>query len=123
MAALNPLAPAQQWFPQRVPLPPNPFNQGRETSFYEAYECCLQDENRAGNDARLLMYSRCLGYLILEAPSPEARHIIANEIIDCVDQQSDLDGLAEFYISHVFRLCMLSSTNFHPFLHFLASSE
>ena len=95
-----------QFFPQRVPLPPNPFDQVQNAS-YDAYKCCLEKEIEAGNNPNLLMYARCLGYLLLEAPTPDAQDFLAHQIIECTTQRTDMDMLAEFYINHLFRLCML----------------
>jgi hypothetical protein len=97
-------------FPSRVPLPQNPFDQANDTPSHDAYQSCLQNEIAAGNDENRLMYARCLGYLLIESPSENARDFIAHQIIDCIIQESSLDLLAAFYINHLFRLCMLFST-------------
>jgi len=108
MAAV-PLVPAPPPFAKLVPLPPNPFDQANNATSYEAYLWCRQSEIEAGTDAKLLMYARCLGYLLLEAPSPEARGIFSDEIIECIVQGADVNLLAEFYIKHLFRLCAFFS--------------
>ena len=96
-----------QSFPQKVPLPPNSFDQVQNAPSYDAYKCCLEKEIEAGNNPNLLMYARCLGYLLLEAPTTDAQDFLAHEIIECATHRTDMDMLAEFYISHLFRLCML----------------
>ena len=91
---------------QRTPLPPNPFNQ---SPCHDAYDCCLQSQNDAGDDVNRLMYARCLGHLLREAPDDSARNVFADVINECVIQGINIDELARFYINYLFRLCMLLS--------------
>jgi hypothetical protein len=111
---------APNFFIQRTPLPPNPFS---KSPCQDAYHCCLQFQNGAGNDVNRLMYARCLGHLLREAPDDSARNILADVINECVIQRINMDELARFYINHLFRLCMLlSAFRCAPFNHILVSS-
>ena len=105
MAAPNP-GPliVQLPFPEEQPLPANSYDQN-DSRIYEAYEQCLLSEAEANaeNDQMGLMYARCLGYLISEAPDDNSRNVIANEILGC--EAVGMDGLAKLYIDHVVRLC------------------
>lgn len=92
-------------FQANVSLPPNPYNQVDNASCYDAYNECLRSENEAGADEKCLMYAPCLGYLILEAPNPNAQVIIAAEILQCMADHDLMARLAEFYINHLFCLC------------------
>jgi len=67
------------------PLPPNPYPQDLNP---EAYDHCLQTQVEAGDDAELLMYARCLGFLIIEAPNIAARDFISHEINECQGDRS-----------------------------------
>jgi len=79
-------------------LVPAPFLQGRSlaqqtTSIahflkpdtHAAYDQCLQNQVEVGDNATLLMYAHCLGFLIIEAPDDAARYLISNKIVkvDC----------------------------------------
>ena len=108
MAALPAPVPLP-YFPQRQDLPPNPFDQATETRFHDAYHQCVQNQVDAGTDEKLLVYARCLGYLILEAPDFDARHLIVEEILECKANHDEMDSLAQLYINHLFRLCELLS--------------
>ena len=96
----------QQPFPEEQPLPGNPYDQN-DSRIYEAYEQCLfsEAEANAENDRMGLMYARCLGYLISEAPDDNSRNVIADEILGCEADSVRMDGLAKLYIDHVVRLC------------------
>jgi len=100
---VDPMMPS---FPQNRQLPINHYPQDSNTTVHDAYDHCLQCEHEAGNDVQLLMYARCLGYLITEAPNDSARDYIAREILTCVGDGEKLNELARFYINHLFRLCM-----------------
>ena len=58
-----------QPFPQGQPLLPNPYHQLDQVNYHEAYNYCLQSEAEAGAGVTRLMFARCPGYLILEAPT------------------------------------------------------
>lgn len=107
MAAPNP-GPliVQPPFPEEQPLPGNPYDPN-DTQIYEAYEQCLLSEAEANaeNDWKGLMYARCLGYLISEAPDHNSRNVIVNEILGCEADSARMDALAKLYIDHVVRLC------------------
>jgi hypothetical protein len=89
-------------FPEHRQLPVNHYPQH---SVHDAYDLCLQHEHEAGNDVQLLMYARCLGYLITEAPTDGARDYIATEILTCMGDGEKMNELARFHINHLFRLC------------------
>ena len=93
-------------YPQCVPLPPNPFDQETETLNHDAYQWCLHYETEAGTVWKSLMYYRCLGYLLLEAPSSAGQAFIADEIIECAKHPNDVGAeLAQFYINHLVNIC------------------
>jgi hypothetical protein len=92
-------------FPECQPLPENPFSVATDTPFHDAYEQCVLNEAGASTNAKLLMYARCLGYLILEAPDDNARNHISHEILRCNGDSDTMNSLAEFYIQRLFRLC------------------
>jgi len=71
MAAVIPVP--FQPFPQRQPLLPNPYHQLDQVNYHEAYNRCLQSEAEAGATVTRLMFARCLGYLILKAPTSAGR--------------------------------------------------
>ena len=107
MAAPNPgQLIVQLPFPEEQPLPENPYDQN-DSRIYEAYEQCLLSEAEANaeNDQMALMYARCLGYLISEAPDDNSRNVVANEILGCEADSVRMDALAKLYIYHVVRLC------------------
>jgi len=54
-----------------------------------------------------LIYARCLGFLIIEAPDDAARDYISHEIMRCEGNGDQMDALAQFYITHLFRLSLL----------------
>ncbi|CAA7265206.1 unnamed protein product [Cyclocybe aegerita] len=89
---------------QAQPLPPNPYIDVVQSALYNAYDQCLQAEWAAGSDLKLLMYARCLGYLIHEAPDDEARCHVSEEILLCERDPESMNLLAQFYIDHLFRL-------------------
>ncbi|KAH9484649.1 hypothetical protein JR316_0004131 [Psilocybe cubensis] len=59
-------------------------------------------EASAGEEKKLLMYARVLGYMILEAPSKSGSLFIAREIIEWRKNKWDLNLLAEFYVHYIF---------------------
>jgi len=80
MAAPNPPLPP----PHNQPLPPNTFHPDNETSSYDAYELCLENESRIdARDTTKLVHARCLGYLLRELPT-DGRKVVAHEILECV---------------------------------------
>jgi len=92
-------------FPQHQPLPSNPYPQDSNSEAHAAYDECLKCQDEAGNDAKLLIYARCLGFLIIEAPDDVARDYISHEIMRCEGNGDQMNALAQFYITHLFRLC------------------
>ena len=106
MAALVPIP--LQPFPQRQPLLPNPYHQLDQVNYHEAYKHCLQCEAEAGTTVTRLMFARCLGYLILEAPTSAGRDMISDEILECKCNRDDMETLAQLYIHHLLRLCELT---------------
>jgi len=73
----------QFFSPRRQPLPGNPYSQTLNSAAHSAYDQCLQREHEAINDVQLL-YTRCLVYLITEAPDDDARDYISIEILACM---------------------------------------
>jgi len=92
MAALVPIP--LQPFPQRQPLLPNPCHQLDQVNYHEAYNRCLQCEAKAGATVTRLMFSHCLGYLILKAPTSAGRDMISDEILECNANRDDMEALA-----------------------------
>ena len=102
MAAPNPPLPP----PHNQPLPPNTFHPDNETSSYDAYELCLENESRIdARDTTKLVHARCLGYLLRELPT-DGRKVVAHEILQCVIRGSDMSELGKFYVERLIRLCM-----------------
>ena len=106
MAAVVPVP--LQPFPQRQPLLPNPYHQLDQVNYHEAYNRCLQSEAKAGATVNRLMFARCLGYLILEAPTSAGRDMISDDILECKGNRDDMEALAQLYINHLLRLCELT---------------
>ncbi|CAA7263957.1 unnamed protein product [Cyclocybe aegerita] len=90
--------------PCKQPLPRNHYRPVNERLIHEAYDQCLQNELEAGNNERFLMWARCLGHLIREAPDTAARTGVAEEINRCNGSRAQMDLLAEFYVNHLIRL-------------------
>jgi hypothetical protein len=108
MAAPNPPLPP----PRNQPLPPNRFHPVNEAPFYDAYDYCLgnESETEARGDTTALADARCLGYLLCELPT-KGQNVVANKILECVSQGSDMNELGKFYVDHLIRLCMLFITS------------
>ncbi|OBZ65317.1 hypothetical protein A0H81_14724 [Grifola frondosa] len=89
------------------PLPPNPYS-GIEKV---AYNTCLYLESLPGWNVETpaetpQLCGRLLGYMILEAPTPEGRRNVATEIQACASASDALDrlaSLAQFYEVHFLR--------------------
>ncbi|GBE84642.1 hypothetical protein SCP_0606210 [Sparassis crispa] len=96
------------------PLPPNPYSGPEEA----AYNTCrhlerlldwsevVSDEVRTSKRTPQLC-GRLLGYMMLEAPTPEGRLNVAREIQTCTsasDTQDRLAALAQFYEHHFIRV-------------------
>jgi len=105
MAAVVPIP--LQPFPQQQPLLPNPYHQLDQVNYHEAYNHCLQSKAEAGTTVTRLMFARCIGYLILEAPTSAGRDIISDEILECKGNRDDMEALAQLYIHHLLCLCEL----------------
>ena len=116
MAAVLPVP--LQPFPQRQPLLPNPYHQLDQVNYHEAYNHCLQCEAEAGTGVTRLMFARCLGYLILEAPTSTGRDMISDEILECNGNRDDMEALARLYINHLLRLC--ESIALYSFAYFIS---
>ena len=110
-------------FPRDQPLPPNPYSQVLNPEIHVAYDQCLQSQVDAGDDVKLLMYARCLGFLIIEAPSDKARDYLSSEITQCGSDVNKMNILAKFYIENLFRLCEFTILDFSYCPHFLSSPE
>lgn len=110
-------------FPRHQPLPSNPYPQDLNSEAHAAYNECLKCQDEAGNGAELLIYARCLGFLIIEAPDDAARDYISHEIMRCEGNSDRMNALAQFYITHLFRLCgslLIILDSHHP-SHFISS--
>jgi hypothetical protein len=94
-------------FPRKQPLPPNPYDQLTDMPSFNSYRQCLLHEMEASatNNELRLIYARCLGYLISEAPTANARDVIGHEITECKADPEKMDKLADLYINHLLRLC------------------
>jgi hypothetical protein len=94
-------------FPRKQPLPPNPYDQLTDMPSFDSYRQCLLHEMEAiaTNNKLRLIYARCLGYLISEAPTTSCRNVIVHEITECKADPNELDELADLYINHLLRLC------------------
>ena len=90
-----------------LPLPPNPYSTMNNLEWHNAYSCCLNIEN--GTRIQI-MQARILGYAMIEAPIDEGRTNVSQDILGCNDDSDKLRGLADLYLSQLFRLCKL--TNF-----------
>lgn len=69
-------------FPHKIPLRMSPtrFDRPDSTLWNRAYDACRRKEAEARKDAKLVIYSRVLGYMLIEAPSAPGRTFIAREI-------------------------------------------
>jgi len=64
------------------------------------------------------MFARCLGYLVLEAPTSACRDMISDEILECKGNRDDMEALARLYINHLLRLC--ESIVLYPFVYLIS---
>ncbi|KAJ8584280.1 hypothetical protein M405DRAFT_747326 [Rhizopogon salebrosus TDB-379] len=88
-----------------TPLSPNTYPEGL---WREGYKICLEFESKAistplpSSDPSCLVCARFLGYMILEAPTDHGRDNISRQIIDCVDEDEQVE-LMKFCIGHLVR--------------------
>ena len=115
MAAVIPIP--LQPFPQRRPLPANPYHQLDQVNYHEAYNCCLQSEAEAGATVTHLMFACCLGYLILEVPTSAGQDMILDKILECKGNRNDIEALAQLYIHHL--LCLCESIVLYSFVYLI----
>jgi len=57
-----------------------------------------------GGQRKRLMYARIVGYLILEAPSDQARIAVGLEVISCEDKEEIL-AIGQHYCDHLLYAC------------------
>lgn len=91
------------------PLPVNLYNQRDQKEVHDAYERCLDLENRHAQvllrgHLPVLVCARLLGYLLRQAPTDEGRKILALEIMRCGDDKA-LQSLASIYDTRFRRVC------------------
>ncbi|KAG8944193.1 hypothetical protein FRC03_002148 [Tulasnella sp. 419] len=85
-----------------------PLNELPPGIVHDAYDACLDLQNRAMNvpqfksDPPVLVCARFLGYVILEAPTTDGQAKFAREVTSCQGDAS-LCKLAKFYIDHFVR--------------------
>jgi hypothetical protein len=92
-------------FNMPVALPCNPFLVG--TTPHKAYDICLRFERRVlslRQPSPQLVCARILGYMLIHAPVVTGRDYLAQEIIDCADDDT-LGKLGKFYDNNLIRLC------------------
>jgi hypothetical protein len=88
-----------------VALPRNLFLAG--TTPHKAYDICLGFERRASNLRQplpQLVCARILGYMLIHTPVVTGRDYLAQEIVDCADDDA-LWKLGQFYDNHFIRPC------------------
>jgi hypothetical protein len=85
--------------PVKQPLPVHNFNMPTHSA---AYRKCLEAEGTVRVE-RDLVFIRCLGYLLIEAPFNEGRHQIARDISGCGDLE-DMKQLGKMVVDHLIRL-------------------
>jgi len=90
---------------RKRPLDPNPYSQLQQPRLYLAYTQCLQQEQNSAHNAEGLMYSRLLGYLMLESLGDESRDYVCEEIIGCNGSADLMTRLAKLYKEYLLRLC------------------
>jgi hypothetical protein len=95
------------------PLPSNPYNHD-QPGWRDAYDVCLRLEGATSMPK--LVFVRFIGYMILEAPSNEARDAVSREINSYADDVALLD-LAEFLTYNLLRFC--TSPLIHEYIFFL----
>jgi hypothetical protein len=92
-------------FNMPVALPCNPFLAG--TTPHKAYDICLRFERRVlslRQPSPQLVCARILGYMLIHAPVATGRDYLAQEIVDCTNDET-LGKLGKFYDNHLIRLC------------------
>jgi hypothetical protein len=98
------------------PLPrPNPYDTSKQLIINTAYGICLDLEDRHNQVLKttnldVLVCSRFLGFMIVEAPTEEGRTEFATEVIRC-QGDDDLQKLGELYKDHFLRVCKSVSDN------------
>ena len=73
-----------------------------ERSEQATYSC-----NPSAERGKKLIYTRILGYLILEGPSDEARVAVALEVNACSGDEVKLLAIGQLYFDHFIRACKL----------------
>lgn len=73
-------------------------------------------EAAAGEDKKLLIYSRVVGFMILEAHSEPGRAFIAREIKECLDKSENVNLLAAFYVDYIFAICKFNKLSYVAFI-------
>jgi hypothetical protein len=88
-----------------VALPHKPFLAG--TTPHKAYDICFGFERRASNLRQplpQLVCARILGYMLIHSPVVAGRNYLAQEIVDCANDDA-LGKLGQFYDIHFIHLC------------------
>ena len=105
-----------------TPLPELPPRLHNFPSILSAYPQILNLERReqaaynsdpSTDRAKRLIYSRILGYLILEGPSDKARVAVALEVNACNGEEEKLLAIGQFYFDHYIRACKLQIILLH----------
>ncbi len=91
---------------RNLPLPKNPYHPPEPKEWHDAYVQCLQIYHPDIEDMGVpAIYARLLGHLMLEAPTPEGRHYISQEILRCGGDLNQLHQLAEIFVHKVLPIC------------------
>ena len=96
-----------------TPLPELPPRFHNSPSILDAYPQILNLEKSEqaaysqdpSADRKRLIFTRILGYLILEGPSDEARTAVAREVNACSGDEEDLLAIGQLYFDHYLRAC------------------
>jgi len=93
-----------------IPLPPatqsNIVDLG--PNVLSAYDVILDFERNA-KTSKDALHARILGYLILHAPSNDARHEVIRVIDLCSQTHDTLSGLGQYFLDHFIHPCELST--------------
>ena len=96
-----------------TPLPELPPRFHNSPSILDAYPQILNLEKSEqasysqdpSADGKRLIFTRILGYLILEGPSYEARIAVAREVNACGGDEEEMLLIGQLYFDHYLRAC------------------